>query len=334
MNKKLKRFGIHLPSLPLTSVGSFPKTDKVKRMRKTLSPDDPTLREIEKEVTRFWIEAQENLGYHVLVHGEIERGDMVAYFGEMLGGFSKGDKEEPIRSFGNLYWPPPEIDERVHCRGPITVASWQYAASYTKNPLKGMITGPATIYDWSLDGFYSKRHEGVCDIARALRTEITSLMDAGARIIQIDEPSLAHTPEHFPTLLEAFKIMLENLTERAYFIMHTCYGEDVFERIYPQMLELPVDNLDLELANSDMSLLETIRQHPSEKDLSLGVVDVHYPEIESVELVTERIERAREIVPDDRLWLKPDCGLKTRTVDEAIAKLEVIAKARDQVLRS
>lgn len=332
MREKLKKLGIDLPFLPLTSVGSFPKPETVLEARKKFPPDHPARKQAEEEATRFWIKIQEDLGYDVLVHGEMERGDMVAYFGENLGGMRPGNKEEPVLSYGNRFWIPPEIDAEVKWLGPITLDSWRFAQSLTKEPMKGMLTGPATIYDWSLDGFYTSREEGVLGIAKALRKEIEALIDAGACIIQIDEPSLAHTSRHFSTLLRAFRIMLDGLSGKAYFIMHTCYGEDVFEEIYPRMLELPVDNLDLETSNSEMKFLETIAKYPASKDLSLGMVDVHSHEIEPVELVKERIRRALEIVPPERLWLDPDCGLKTRTVEEAIGKLKVIAKARDDLL--
>lgn len=334
MREKLKQLGINLPPLPLTSVGSFPKPEAVLEARKNFPPGHPERKKAEEEATRFWIKTQEDLGYDVLVHGEMERGDMVAYFGETLGGMKAGNKEEPIRSYGNRFWIPPEINSAVEWTGHITIGSWKFAQSLTQKPTKGMLTGPATIYDWSLDGFYASRNEGVRGIAKALRKEIEALINAGARIIQIDEPSLAHTSRHFSTLLDAFRIMLEGLGDKAYFIMHTCYGEDVFEEIYPKMLELPVDNLDLETSNSEMGFLETIKKHPVIKDLSLGVVDVHSHAIEPVELVEKRISLALEVVPRERLWLDPDCGLKTRAVEEAIGKLKVISDARKSILQN
>lgn len=331
MNEKLVRLGINLPVLPLTSVGSFPKPDYVRGARKNFLPEHPERAKYEKEATAFWIRLQEELGYHVLVHGEMERGDMVAYFGEELGGFKKGDPDEPVRSYGNRFWIPPEINEKVFWKMPMTVGSWKFAQSLTPLPIKGMLTGPATIYDWSLDGFYGDRREAVFDIALALRSEIESLIETGAKIIQIDEPSLAHTWKDFSVLKEAFHLLLDGLRERAYFIMHTCYGEDVFEKIYSDILTLPVDNLDIELANSNMELLKVIEEFPVTKDLSIGVVDVHSNEIESVECVEDRIKSALAVIPKEKLWLGPDCGLKTRSVEEARGKLKVISDARKLV---
>ena len=331
--EKLKSLGVELPLFPLTSVGSFPKPDYVKEARKNFPAGHIKRKAAEDRATRYWLKVQEEFGYDVLVHGEMERGDMVAYFGEELGGFQNGDPEEPVRSYGNRFWIPPEITGKVFWRAPMTVKSWQFAQSLTSLPMKGMLTGPATIYDWSLDGFYGSRREAVADIALSLRREIEALIVAGAKIIQIDEPSLAHVWKDFPTLKKAFHLMLDGLQESAYFIMHTCYGEDVFEKIYPEMLTLPVDNLDIELANSNMDLLKVIAEFPATKDLSVGVVDVHTHEIESVDLVRDRIRRSLEVIPKDKLWLGPDCGLKTRTVAEAIGKLKVIAEARKLVFR-
>lgn len=332
MNKKLEHLGINLPFLPLTSVGSFSKPDYVKTARKNFPRCHPQRKEAEEKATRFWVTLQEELAYHILVHGEMERGDMVAYFGEELGGFKEGDPREPVRSYGNRYWVRPEIYGQVFWKRPMTLGSWKFAQLLTRLPMKGMLTGPATIYDWSLDGFYGNRQESIFDIALALRREIESLIEAGTKIIQLDEPSLAHTWKYFAIFKESFELMLEGFQERAYFIMHTCYGEDVFEKIYPEMLTLPVDNLDIELANSNMELLKIIAKFPVVKDLSVGVVDVHSHEIESVDLVRDRINHSLEVIPQDKLWLGPDCGLKTRSVEEATGKLKVIAEARKIVL--
>lgn len=331
MNEKLSRLGIELPLFPLTTVGSFPKPGYVRKARMKYEKGNRFRENAEKNATRHWINAQERLGFDILVHGEMERGDMAAYFGEELEGMRPGTKEDMVRSFGNNFWPPPHIVAPVRWRGPITLSYWQFAQSLTKKPVKGMLTGPATIYDWSLDGYYGDRHKAVREIAKALRSEIEVLIEGGAKIIQIDEPSLAQTERHFDTLAEAFHIMLDGVADKAYFIMHTCYGEDVFETIYPIMLNLPVDNLDLETANSDMKFLHTIERFPIAKDLSLGFIDVHKPGIERVDVVRDRIRLALSVVPEDKLWLGPDCGLKTRTVENAELKLAALAAARDMI---
>src|SRR3989338_6833172 len=201
--EKVKSLGVELPLFPLTSVGSFPKPDYVKEARKNFPAGHIKRKAAEDRATRYWLKVQEEFGYDVLVHGEMERGDMVAYFGEELGGFQNGDPEEPVRSYGNRFWIPPEITGKVFWRAPMTVKSWQFSQSLTSLPMKGMLTGPATIYDWSLDGFYGSRREAVADIALSLRREIEALIVAGAKIIQIDEPSLAHVWKDFPTLKKA-----------------------------------------------------------------------------------------------------------------------------------
>ena len=178
-------------TLPLTSVGSFPKPDYVLKARKQYPAGHPTRTKMEKRATMFWMKVQEDLGYDVLVHGEMERGDMVAYFGETLGGLKPGNPKEPVRAYGNRFWIPPEIIGKVSWKKPITVESWIYAQSLTSKPVKGMLTGPGTIYDWSIDVFYADRRKALKDIANALREEIKALIKAGATIIQIDEPSMA-----------------------------------------------------------------------------------------------------------------------------------------------
>ncbi|MBI2056609.1 MAG: methionine synthase [Candidatus Sungbacteria bacterium] len=331
MSEKLSRLGIDLPLLPLTTVGSFPKPSYLLAARRKYKKESQLLKNAETNATRYWISAQERLDFDVLVHGEMERGDMVAYFGEELEGFMPGGKEDLVRSYGNRFWIPPHIVSPVRWKEPLTLGAWEFAQSLTKKPVKGMLTGPATIHDWSLDRFYGNRHTTVLAIAQALRYEIDVLIQNGVKIIQIDEPSLAQTEFFFDTILEAFHIMIDGLSEKAYFIMHTCYGEDIFESLYPRMLELPVDNLDIETANSGMKFLHTIERFPVVKDLSLGFVDVHTRDLERVDTVRDWMRLALTIIPKEKLWLGPDCGLKTRTVGDAELKLVVLSAARDMI---
>ncbi|MDP3792222.1 MAG: cobalamin-independent methionine synthase II family protein [bacterium] len=314
--------------LPLTSVGSFPKPDYVLKARKQYPAGHPDRKKLERRATKFWIEIQESLNYDILVHGEMERGDMVAYFGETLGGLEPGNPKEPVRAYGNRFWIPPEIKGRVFWKGPMTVESWKYAQSITSKPVKGMLTGPGTIYDWSIDIYYGNRRRALKDIAQALREEIKALISSGAKIIQIDEPSLAQAID-ISYLKNVFVDMLKGLD--AYFIFHTCYGEEMFKKYRDDLARLPIHNLDIETANSDMRLLNFIGQVPF--DITVGLVDVHSHETESKEIVIERIRKALETIPRNNLWLGPDCGLKTRTVQEAIDKLAIISKARDTFLK-
>ena len=190
-----------------------------------------------------------------------------------------------------------------------------------------MLTGPYTVMDWSFNEYYPDRRATCLALAREIRKEVEALIEAGARIIQIDEPARSVRPSELGLAREAMQIVTEGLP--AYFISHACYG--AFEKIYPDMLALPVDNFDLEMSNSNLDLLEHFKRVPFTKDLSFGVVDVHSHVIEDVETVLARIRQGLEVVPTEALWIDPDCGLKTRTVEEAIAKLRVIVAAVTRV---
>jgi len=323
---KLRQLGIDLPLFPTTSVGSFPKPDYLVKARADFAKDKINREEldrVERRATEFWIHKQEELGVDVLVDGEMYRGDMVAYFAEHLDGFKEGGL---VRSYGNRYYHKPIIVGEVRWNGPTTVDWWKYAQSLTRRPLKGMLTGAYTVMDWSFNEFYPDRRAACLALAREIRKEVEALIAAGAKIIQIDEPASSVRQEEFPLILEAMHLTTDGLP--AYFISHLCYG--AFETIYPGMLELAVDNLDLELSNSRLELLELFKKHPYTKDISFGAVDVHSHEIEKDSVVEQRLRRALEVIPKDAIWVDPDCGLKTRTVDEAVDKLRacvVAAKA-------
>jgi 5-methyltetrahydropteroyltriglutamate--homocysteine methyltransferase len=324
MNReKLEKLGLQLPLFPVTSVGSFPKTDSVVGARAQFRRGEITaekLAEIERGATAFWIQKQEELGVDVLVDGEQYRGDMVAYFAERLPGFTTGGL---VRSYGNRYYHKPIVTGEVRWTGPVTVDWWRYAQSLTKKPVKGMLTGPYTIMDWSFNEHYADRKATCMALAGVIRREVEALIDAGCKIIQVDEPALSVRPEELPVAIEAMHHVTDGLD--AYFITHACYG--AFELIYPAMLDLPVDNFDLEMSNSGLDLLEMFRRHRFTKDISFGVVDVHSHVIEDLPTVRKRVEQALTILPKEQIWIDPDCGLKTRTVNEAIDKLRVCVEA-------
>ena len=323
--QKLERLGVHLPLFPATSVGSFPKPDYLVQARADFSKGRITqqqLEELERKATAFWIAKQEELGVDVLVDGEQYRGDMVAYFAERMPGFTQGGL---VRSYGNRYYHKPVITGAVLWPGPITVGWWKYAQSLTAKPVKGMLTGPYTVMDWSFNEHYADRKAACLALADALRQEVQALIAAGCRIIQIDEPALSVRPEELPIAIEAMHRVTNGLD--AYFITHACYG--AFEYIYPAMLDLPVDNFDLEMSNSGLDMLALFRRHPFTKDISFGVVDVHSHVVEDADTVRRRVEQALTVLPKERVWVDPDCGLKTRTVEEAIEKLRAcVAAAR------
>ncbi len=321
--EKLQQLGISLPLLPTTSVGSFPKPDFLVAARAEFAKKQIARAELEKterRATEFWIRQQEELGVDVLVDGEMYRGDMVAYFAEHLEGFQIGGL---VRSYGNRYYHKPIISGEVGWKGPITVDWWKYAQSLTAKPVKGMLTGPYTVMDWSFVESYPDRRAACLALAKEIRKEVEALIKAGAKIIQIDEPATSVRPEELATAIEAMHRVTDGLP--AYFITHICYG--AFENIYPGMLDLPVDNFDLEMSNSGLDMLALFKQHRYTKDISFGVVDVHTHVIEEKPVVVERLRQALEVIPADAIWVDPDCGLKTRTVDEAIAKLRACVEA-------
>jgi 5-methyltetrahydropteroyltriglutamate--homocysteine methyltransferase len=321
--EKLHQLGLDLPLFPTTSVGSFPKPEYLIKARadyakKKISHED--LEMVERQATEFWIRKQEELGVDVLVDGEMYRGDMIAYFAELMPGFELGGL---VRSYGNRYYHKPIITGEIKWPGPITVAWWTYAQGLTKKPVKGMLTGPYTVMDWSFNEFYPDRHAACLALAGQIRKEVEALITAGAKIVQIDEPAVSVRPEELPLAVEATKIVTDGLP--AYFITHICYG--AFESIYPDMLNLAVDNFDLEMSNSGLDMLELFKKSRYTRDISFGVVDVHTHVVEDEPVVEKRLRQALDVLPREAIWVDPDCGLKTRTVDEAIAKMKVLVAA-------
>ncbi|MFN4133472.1 MAG: methionine synthase [Candidatus Hadarchaeales archaeon] len=328
--EKLRSLGIELPLLPTTAVGSFPKPPylleaRQKFFRKEISAEE--LERLEERATREWVEIQERLGVDVVVDGEMYRGDMVAYFAEHLEGFSSSGL---VRSYGNRYYRKPIITGEIEWRKPITVEHWKFAQGLTEKPVKGMVTGPYTMMDWSFNEYYPSRRDACLALAEVIHREVKALAEAGAKIIQIDEPAISARPEELPDFaVKAMEIVTKGID--AYFINHICYG--AFEFIYPEMLRLPVDNFDLEMSNSELDLVELFKKHPFTKDISFGVIDVHSHVVESLGEVEGRIRRALEVLGPEQVWIDPDCGLKTRTVEEAIEKLKIMVEATKRIRR-
>ena len=321
--EKLRQLGIDLPLFPTTSVGSFPKPDYLLQARADFAKKESSREELEKSerrATEFWIRKQEELGVDVLVDGEMYRGDMVAYFAEHLEGFQQGGL---VRSYGNRYYHKPIISAEVRWKGPITVEWWKFAQGLTTKPVKGMLTGAYTVMDWSFIESYPDRRTACLALAREIRQEVEALIAAGAKVIQIDEPAVSVRTEELPVAIEAMHVVTDGLP--AYFITHICYG--AFEHIYPGMLDFAVDNFDLEMSNSRLDMPELFKKHRYTKDISFGVVDVHTHVVEDAPVVEQRLWQALDILPREAIWVDPDCGLKTRTVDEAIAKMQVLVRA-------
>jgi len=321
--EKLRELGLDLPILPTSTVGSFPKPDYLIEARAQATRNAITKTELdrlERKATEFWVGVQEELGLDVLVDGEQYRGDMVAYFAETMPGFAKGGL---VRSYGNRYYHKPVMVGPVRWPGPMTVDWWRWTQALTSRPVKGMLTGAYTLMDWSFDDHYPDRRTACLALAREVRKEVEALLDAGARIIQIDEPALSVRPDELPFAVEAMHLTVDGLA--AYYVVHACFG--AFETIYPGLLDLPVDNLDLAISHSALDLLGMFKKDPFTKDLSLGVLDVHSHTVEAAGDVQGRIRRGTSVLPADRIWVDPDCGLKTRTVEESRAKLGAMMAA-------
>ena len=311
-----------------TAVGSYPKPDYITRARGRFQRGQigaEELADLEKQATAHWIAVQEELGMDVLVDGEMYRGDMVAYFAENMSGFTNSGL---VRSYGNRYYRKPIATGPVGRDKPVTVDWWRYAQSLTDKPVKGMLTGPYTIVDWSFNEHYPTREAFLMDMARVVHEEAMDLAKAGARYIQIDEPALSVRPEEMEMAARAFAIVTDGLD--AFTITHICYGD--FAAVFPHLANFPVDMLDMETTNSDYDFLDLIRAHPTfDKYVAMGVVDVHSHRVESLESVKSGIRMGLDVLPPERLFIDPDCGMKTRTEEECVAKLRVIGDAVREV---
>ena len=317
-----------------TTVGSFPKPDYLAQARNEFSLGKLTreqLAELELKATAEVIRLQEDVGLDILVDGEMYRGDMVAFFaGEEGGRTIEGMKLGGlVRSYGNRYYHKPIITGKLTWLGPMTLDMWRYAQGLTDKPVKGMLTGPYTMVDWAFDEHYGDRTQAVLDMAAVIHEEAVALDKAGAPYIQVDEPAATTRFDEMDLVSRGLSIVTQGLKAKT--VTHFCYGD--FARVFQQIVDLPVGQLDIETANSDYDLLELFRGNRFDKELAIGVLDVHSHRVETVEEVVAGIRRGLEVMPPERLFIDPDCGLKTRTWDEAAAKLRVMVQAVRQVRR-
>jgi len=306
-----------------TTVGSFGKPDYLTKARGQAARGKlgaTELEELERKATAEWIRRQEDIGLDVLVDGEMYRGDMVAYFAERIDGFKIGGL---VRSYGNRYYHKPVIAGKLARPKPMTVSWFEYTQSLTSKPVKGMLTGPYTMLDWSYNEAYPTRRDAVLALAEIVRDEARDLERAGAKYIQIDEPAIHARPEEIEIAIEAMGIVTAGLSAKT--ISHICYGD--FAAIYPQVLDLPVDQLDLAMANYGYRWLDLFERNPFTKELAIGIVDVHVHETETVEVAAEGIRKGLRYVPAQKLWPHPDCGLKTRTIEESVEKCTAVVEA-------
>ncbi|TMQ61392.1 MAG: methionine synthase [Candidatus Eisenbacteria bacterium] len=310
-----------------TTVGSFPKPPHLERARNRFARgeiSEAELRQLEREATIEVIRSQEEIGLDILVDGELYRGDMTTYFAELMDGF---EISNPVRSYGNRYYRKPVATGRVRRTRPWTVDWWKFAQSQTKKPVKGMLTGPYTMMDWSFNEHYPSREALAMDLAEAIREEAMALAEAGAKFIQVDEPAISVRPEELKLAVKALGRAVEGVKAKT--ITHICYGD--FDVIYPALLDLPVDMIDLEMANSRYDLLDRFRQHRFTKEIGYGVLDVHSHRIETKEEIKQGILRGLELLRPEQMYIDPDCGLKTRTEEEAKEKLAVMVAAVREV---
>lgn len=310
-----------------TSVGSLPKPEyliQARRQARKGEMDAKALRELEQRATREWITFQEELGVDIIVDGEQYRGDMVAYFSEHLEGFRQS---ELVRAYGNRYYRKPIIIGNIRRVAPITVDWWRFSQGLTTRPVKGMLTGPYTIMDWSFNEHYPSRRAATLAIAEVVRDEARDLEKAGAQYIQVDEPAISTRPEEMDLAIEALRLVTTGLKAKT--ITHICYGD--FHAIGPKLHKLPVDQIDLEFANRDMELLDFFKGRRFPKAIGLGVVDVHSHRIESPKEVVTNLKRALKVFRPEQVYVDPDCGLKTRSVEEAKEKLQRVVEATKAV---
>ncbi|OQX54008.1 MAG: methionine synthase [Candidatus Omnitrophica bacterium 4484_213] len=315
--------------LKTTTVGSLPKPDYLKRARTDFRQNRISreeLKKLEKKATTEWVKIQDEIGLDVLVDGEMERGDMATYFAENLSGFKISGL---VRSYGNRYYRKPIVVGKIKREKPITLEMFRFAQGLTKKPVKGMLTGPYTMADWSFNEYYPDRRSLILDLAEEIHKEAVDLEKAGAKYIQIDEPAVSTHPEEIDLAIEAMRIVTADLKVTT--ITHICYGD--FAKIYPRMLELAVGQFDLEFANRKFELLQLIEEKGgfNDKQIGLGVIDVHSHRIETKEEVKENLRKALKVFKPGQIFVDPDCGLKTRTKEESIAKLKVMVEATEEI---
>lgn len=323
---------LRLPQFPTTTIGSFPQTAEIRRARRdlrngALSAEDYRER-MRAEIAQV-IRRQEALGLDVLVHGEPERTDMVEYFGERLEGFAI-TANGWVQSYGSRCVRPPILYGDVERSGPMTGAWTGYAQSLTERPVKGMLTGPVTILQWSFVRDDQPRERTCLEIALALREEVADLEAAGTAIIQIDEPAfreglpLARAEQHayLEWAARCFRVASCGVRDDTQIHTHMCYAE--FNDILDSIAALDADVITIETSRSRMELLEAFRDFEYPNGIGPGVYDIHSPRVPGVEEMVALLERAARLIPADRLWVNPDCGLKTRTwaeVEPALANM-------------
>jgi 5-methyltetrahydropteroyltriglutamate--homocysteine methyltransferase len=337
----VQREHLRLPDLPTTTIGSFPQTSEVRAARAQFRKGKISQAEydafLEKETTRV-IKWQEEVGLDVLVHGEFERTDMVEYFGEQLIGFVFTENGW-VQSYGSRCVKPPVIFGDVERPEPMTVRWSKFAQEQTQKPMKGMLTGPITILQWSFVRNDQPRAETARQIALAIRDEVHDLEAAGISVIQVDEPALreglplrrADWRKYLRWSVDAFRLATAGVEDRTQIHTHMCYCE--FNDIIESIAELDADVISIESSRSEMELLEAFRVFKYPNEVGPGIWDIHSPRVPTVEEITGLLEKALLVLPRRRVWVNPDCGLKTRAwpeTEESTANMVAATRALRQ----
>ena len=338
--QKLQKKVLGLPEFPTTTIGSFPQTKDVKANRQAYRKGEISEQEyidFNRKKIAECVALQEEIGLDVLVHGEYERNDMVEYFGEALGGFLFTEKAW-VQSYGTRCVKPPVIWRDVYRKNPITVAWSVYAQSLTKKPMKGMLTGPVTILNWSFPREDISIRESIAQIALAIRDEVLDLEANGIQVIQIDEAALREKlplrksdwyTEYLDFAISAFRLTHSGVKPETQIHTHMCYSE--FTDIIAAIDDMDADVITFEASRSDLQILDSLRENHFETEVGPGVYDIHSPRVPSVEEIVNALHIMLTKIEKDKLWVNPDCGLKTRGTRETEASLRNMVEAAKKI---
>ena len=338
--QKLQKKVLGLPEFPTTTIGSFPQTKDVKANRQAYRKGEISEQEyidFNRKKIAECVALQEEIGLDVLVHGEYERNDMVEYFGEALGGFLFTEKAW-VQSYGTRCVKPPVIWGDVYRKNPITVAWSVYAQSLTKKPMKGMLTGPVTILNWSFPREDISIRESIAQIALAIRDEVLDLEANGIQVIQIDEAALREKLplrksdwyiEYLDFAISAFRLTHSGVKPETQIHTHMCYSE--FTDIIAAIDDMDADVITFEASRSDLQILDSLRENHFETEVGPGVYDIHSPRVPSVEEIVNALHIMLTKIEKDKLWVNPDCGLKTRGTKETEASLRNMVEAAKEI---
>jgi len=330
-----RKVQLELPPYPTTTIGSFPQTSEVRAARRKLNDNQLSADEyeqfIEAQIGKT-IQLQEEIGLDVLVHGEFERNDMVEYFGEQLAGFAFTEHGW-VQSYGTRYVKPPIIFGDVSRPRAMTVRWSKYAQSLTERPVKGMLTGPVTILQWSFVRNDQPRSETAKQIALAIRDEVIDLEAAGIRVIQIDEPALREGPplrraewtDYLRWAVDVFRLATAGVRDSTQIHTHMCYSE--FNDVLRVIERMDADVISIENARSGSELLQGFEQYKYPNEIGPGVYDIHSPRVPPVAEITGALKSMTRVLDDTQIWVNPDCGLKTRGWEETLAALKNMVAA-------